>query len=398
MDKYSEGSVRKRETKDAKGKTVTRWRGYLRYKQGKKWKQVTKCFGSDVRTEAQARKALRLWRGKMEAEAAAPETESMSVPDYVDEYINSLRHKVQSSTIKGYISLARRIRAEFDGVALGELKAKQIDRWLTKMHTAGLSLSTQRKAYILLNSACKYAVKNEELRKNPCWKVDKPSTPEPRKNAMTADNVRTLKAITSSMEATPLVTAICLALFMGMREGEICALQWRDVDLTTKQINIRQNIGQGERGNYTYLKAPKSRLSKRTIKLTVPALSMLEKRRAYVASELKKADVEATAENMADLFVIGHMDGRYKDPNSLGREWRALAAGLNLKGSNDELCTFHDLRHTYATIVKSGIDGKTLQTVMGHGSITTTMDIYTETTDADKQRAADEASALFDAI
>lgn len=369
------------------------------------WKQKSTHFDpATVNTASKANAALAEWVNGLkqreeqaeQAEAEAVESGlSVTVPEYVDAHIEAMRGVLEPSTLKGYMTLSKRIRAEFEGVELRALSTDQVNKWLSshaKRVSDGrqLSNSMRFKAFCLLNAACERAVDADIIPKNPCRKAEKPKRSEPRQNAMKDSSLKALQSAIEAMEPTAVVTAAGLGLYMGLREGEICALQWRDVDMQAETVWIHQSIGQGERGQATYLKQPKSKSGNRTLKLTPQALALIKRRMARVKGELSEIGVNPTAEAMAQLFVIGPVEGGYKNPTGLTREWRAMASALDLRGSKGELCTLHDLRHTYATKAASGpLSVKELQHHLGHSNANITMDIYAE---VEKQQAENRAA------
>ena len=80
------------------------------------------------------------------------------------------------------------------------------------------------------------------------------------------------------------------------------------------------------------------------------------------------------------MYVIGTIEGglnSYMRPKMLWRNWKMLANSMGFVGTQGKVPTFHDLRHTYATVaVASGADIKSVQGLLGHASAKTTLDIY----------------------
>ncbi len=142
------------------------------------------------------------------------------------------------------------------------------------------------------------------------------------------------------------------AAMTGLRQGELVALRWRDVDWTAGRVRVRQNYVLGEFGT------PKSRRSTRSVPLADEVAGELDR--------LSRAAGEATGDGL--VFADPHMGGPLDKAAILRRFRRALKAA-QLEQSH----RFHDLRHTFGTrMAAAGVPMRTLQEWMGHRDIETT--------------------------
>ncbi len=156
------------------------------------------------------------------------------------------------------------------------------------------------------------------------------------------------------------------AVMTGAREGEILGLQWEDIDWLNSQLFVRRTFNHGE------FMEPKSKTSRRKIDLA-PEL----------VHELKRWKL-ACPKGALDLVFPSEAGTPWDNTNMVRRcFWRALRrAGL-------PRIRFHDLRHTYASLlIAQGEHPKYIQTQMGHSSINVTMDIYGHLMDTVNQKAA----------
>lgn len=363
-----------------------------RQKRRSRPEQKTRMHRGEPITEAKARVAALEWMEAVNAELERPEGASLYVPEYVAGFLE--HWTVEPSTMKGYRTAAKHIEAAFDGVPLGELDGKRIKTWLAKLRKAGYSLSTQGKDFRLLSLVCKHAVMEGDIPANPCATVKPPARPKPDPNALAGTQREKLARLLEGMEPTPLVTAALLALYMGLREGEICALRWRNADLGRETLIVAEGIGRAEGG--TYVKGTKNETSGRVLAMPAPVVDVLEKRARMMRADLEAAGMAPDPQAFGELYVIGHVDGRYMDPNSLGREWRAMAGALGLVGTKGRPCTFHDLRHTFATVaVAERIDIKTVASFMGHANAAMTLNIYASADPDAIAAAADTMAGAF---
>lgn len=156
--------------------------------------------------------------------------------------------------------------------------------------------------------------------------------------------------------------SVVLALCTGLRIGEICGLQWKDISTDYNLLSVRNTVLRVKRRDplssqktWLQLGSPKTKSSIRTIPFT-----------DGIAQLFKKFQI-----NDPDAFVVScstHM----VDPRKLQRRLKKYTTDLGLEGIH-----FHTLRHTFATrCIELGCDVKTLSEILGHSNISTTMNRY----------------------
>jgi integrase len=177
-----------------------------------------------------------------------------------------------------------------------------------------------------------------------------------------------------------------LALNTGMRQGELLALKWDDVDLERGVLRVRRTLTR--EGGFFALGEPKTRKSRRAIRLTAAAVEAL---RAHLSRQL------AEMERMSSLYQPGGLvfateTGTIINPSNLrNRSFKPL-----LKRASLRLIRFHDLRHTCATLLLSkNVNPKVVSEMLGHASVRITLDTYSHLM-PDMQETA--ARALEDAL
>ena len=97
----------------------------------------------------------------------------------------------------------------------------------------------------------------------------------------------------------------------------------------------------------------------------------------------------ATDSEFNNLFVLGNLGGDYYKPTQLGREWATISKNAGLIGNKGKRCTFHDLRHTFATLaVAERADIKSVSSILGHSNAAMTLNIYASSDPEAKRRTA----------
>jgi integrase len=159
-----------------------------------------------------------------------------------------------------------------------------------------------------------------------------------------------------------------LAITTGMRQGELLALKWEDVDLEAGVLQVRRTLSTATGGGFRF-GAPKTAKSRRSIKLPNTALSSLRKHR--------KAQLEERM-RLGELFVDQGLVFTSRVGTPISRQdliTRSFKPLLKWAGLPD--IRFHDLRHTCATLLLSkGVHAKFVQELLGHATISITLDTY----------------------
>lgn len=187
------------------------------------------------------------------------------------------------------------------------------------------------------------------------------------------------------VEGRRLAALYTLAIYCGLREGELLGLHWADVDLETATLRVRLGLQRnGGKLRFAELKTEKSR---RTIALPDPVVEALrEHKRRQREERMRRADVWQDHD-----LVFPSEVGTPLEPRNLIRQWHRVRKRI---GRPD--LRFHDLRHACATIwLASGEHPKIVQELLGHHSITMTMDTYSHVIPATHREAAQRIGRLL---
>lgn len=215
---------------------------------------------------------------------------------------------------------------------------------------------------------------------NPCTKV---IAPKYRRTQMSCYDEDTSKRLISTLLACPSIKYKCfviLAVLTGFRRGEIVGLHWDDIDFKNNKISINRSVyylsGQG-----TNEKAPKSDTSTRTIVVPSICLTLLKQWRAEQGKmRLALGDKWQGAKN-----VFTTDNGKIMNP-STGPKWFSTF----LKKNNFKHIRFHDLRHTFATLlISNNVDVKTVSSKLGHAQTSTTLNFYVHNLESTDKASAE---------
>jgi integrase len=152
---------------------------------------------------------------------------------------------------------------------------------------------------------------------------------------LTAEQVAELPA---QLHGHPLEAAAIVALFCGLRRGEILALRWKNVLDDKEMIKVRESLEQTKAG--LRFKPPKSKAGVRDVKLPAIVIDVLrEHRKRLLERRLMLGQGKLAGED----FVFPAWDGSPQSPNAFGLAWNKLAKQLGITVS------FHGLRHSHAS-------------------------------------------------
>lgn len=354
------------------------------------WKSIAKTFGAEVRTKTQANAAAIAWQAEMEAEANAPKHDaSVTLGDYIEQFVamREAAGAIEASTARDYRHSAKRLSGTLADAQLSELTADEVQAWEIAELRRGISATVVGKVHRLLVSVCKWAVRRKDIAESPMDNVEAPKRPKTKPNSLTQPQMQFVTATLTQMEPTPLVVGAFLGLHAALRASECCGLRWRCVDFEAKRIRIEQSVGVGDGGSY--LKTPKTDSSLRDVPIDDALANMLRKRHERMAKELAECGAVPMGLEFGELYVLGDVSGKFMNPTVLSRQWKALADGFGLVGTQGRRIVFHDLRHSGITAaVEAGADIANIAALAGHSNVAVTLNVYASATEAGKRRTA----------
>lgn len=265
------------------------------------------------------------------------------------------RGEIAPATHKGYRLYARIAREYFGDSCAEGVDADSVAGFDAWMLSRGLSETTACKVHKLLSMWFSREVDARRLDWNPMRAVRAPRPSSPAPNPLTEESRARLVRELSGLKPSPEATAAWLALMAGLRRGECCGLMWPDVMEGGRVLLVARAVGLGTGG--AHLKPPKSGRP-RLVPVAPRLAEALDARRAACGGS---------------EWVCGGEGGSWLGPETVSRWWRWHAREWELVGTRGRVPTFHDLRHTFATVAVRALDPKTAQDAMGHADINVTM-------------------------
>lgn len=283
-------------------------------------------------------------------------------------WLDSIRPQIKASTQWKYQFLIdTHINPELGDVPVSELSAILINKYLNNKllqgkinGNGGLSTSYVTSIMLIIRSAIQFAA-NEKY----CSPLNV-SIVRPVKNSKRCSVLKReeqLKLENNLLkELTPTGLGVLLSLNTGLRIGEICALQWSDINLDENVLYVRHtvsrvaNIGREEETKTKWiLDVPKTKTSEREIP---------------IPSKMQELLVKMKTKSVSD-FVISEKKG-FLNPRTYDYRFHKLLRKYNIKDIN-----YHTLRHSFATrCIEVGVDVKSLSEILGHANVGITLNIY----------------------
>lgn len=362
-----------------------KWQVVLSHKDPLTGKTVPSYHTVEAKTQRKAEKARDELILDLERKGGAY-TSRLTLAEFLERFIQYKEdgRAVEPSTISGYRKEAKVVARYLGATRLADVSIPAVSAWMAQMSDEGYAPRTVAKAFALLRQALKHAVAQDLITKNPCDFCKPPKLQRRKMQVLDrAERTRMLQ-LAREAEPSPLALAIELALTTGMRRGEICGLRWSDIGEREVTVNHAISLDCGT----PYEKEPKTSGSHRTIPLTgrlYAVLRAIEKDRRYVSAELGVP--------FGDPYVLGTPDpqSRPYHPTQLTKDFKAFCDMNGFK------MTFHDLRHTFATMmIAGGTDVRTVASYLGHSNVAMTLNTYAEVDPDAKRAAVDKVGEAFD--
>ena len=281
----------------------------------------------------------------------------------VEAFIDYKALELEKTTIYGYRNiLENHLKPFFKDENIQSVTLQRLQDY--RVAKAGkLSANTISKHFALLNSVFKDACKKQLIDKNPVDFMENMKKVKQKKTCMNAEQVAVL---CESVRGTKLETPVILAVYLGMRRGEVCGLRWIDVDFERGLLHVKNT--RTKAGGTVIEKGPKTEKSERTFCMPQEVAEVLQR----TLMEQQAVQKKHKRYNNSGYVVTKH-DGTPFSVNYLSDIYHDHVRKMGLPP-----CRFHDLRHSFASIANSvGVPMTEISATMGHSNLATTYSVYT---------------------
>lgn len=280
-------------------------------------------------------------------------------------------------------------------IKLKNLGPSDIQIYYKELISSGKSKAAINMLHKLIAPCIRYAYDNNRIIKDFSRAIIIPNDDEDKKlNRVSEVKPFSLEEQIKFFEAIKghdLEILFIAALDTGLRQGEIFALNWKDIDFDNAYINVNKSyktVKNIETGKYEgIVQTPKTNKSIRTVPIQEPLVNKLKQYRlSQRALKLKMGNLYKN-----NNHVFCNMFGNYLDSSNVLKKLKKVLKEMDIHDMK-----FHDLRHTYATrLFELGEEAKTVQELLGHANISITLDTYTHVLDSMKKKAAQKLNDLY---
>lgn len=309
---------------------------------------------------------------------------------------------VKKGTLESYQSMYDYyIRSVLGKKLIKDIRGEHIQKLLNSLCKEGYSKSTISLLHVLLKSLLEQAKKNELIKKNPVDMVTVPRIENKKQRRVLS--IKEQEILLQELTGNELEILIRLGLATGMRIGELTGLEWCNIDFEKKEIKVSGTLKCSRESGEFYKDTPKTEKSCRVIPILPRAEQLLKKQRLSQREQKLVKGKEWSPVKGLENLVFTRENGRPVAAQHIRQQMVHIAERINRKyyetgKIEEEFKSFtpHTLRHTFATrALENGIPPKVVQEILGHSSITMTLDLYTHVLPKTKADEMKKMAALF---
>lgn len=320
-------------------------------------------------SEKEAKRRLQAALAEVDAGGIIPDAGKLTVGSYLDQWLENIKPTIKHSGWKRYEDSTRlHIKPAVGSVKLSKLSALHVQNLYSAKLSEGLSPRTVQIIHATLHKALKQAVLWSLVAHNVAERVQSPPSRQKEIHPLTRKQVASLL---DAAKGDRLEALYVLAFSTGMRQGELLALAWGDIDLDSGTLRVSRSIHAGK------ISEPKTKSSSRTIKLTRRAVAALEHLREHQDGD-------------GFLFCTKH-GNPISAQNLINRSWKPQLQRAGISYRN-----FHQTRHTVATLLlEQDVNPLIVSQLLGHHDPAFTLRVYTHPSDDVRARAASAMDELL---
>ena len=300
------------------------------------------------------------------------------------QWINSVTPSLKDSSVNKYEDLLRcYILPYFEGQSISQINSKDIKLLVDELlisggkNQQGLSKTTISEVLSVMNRLRHYADSREIPVSFSTESIHLKRISGKVRVFSLSEEKTLIQWLCNNYDRTALSVLLCL--FSGIRIGEVCALTWEDFDFTQGVLSITKTMQR--------IRLRDSSTKKTSVRITPPK-SECSIRTIPIADNIKDY---LLSERGRGTYILPGSKKPYVEPRTLQNRFHAILSNAGIKNAN-----FHTLRHTFATrCIEQGMDVKCLSEILGHSSVSITLNRYVHPSLSLKIESINKLSSAF---
>lgn len=282
-------------------------------------------------------------------------------------------------------------------IKVKDLKLIYIQKFYNNLVSNGCTIIRIKNIHKIIRPFVRYLYNNNVIVKDFSASIVLPKEDEKTKlakeNKIIPFTLDEEKKFLSAINGHHLEMLFVTALYSGLRQGELFALTWDDINFEKAYIDVNKTYRyiadvsrDGRSSGYNSIQTPKTTKSIRKVPIPQFLLKMLlQYRNDQRLQKIKYADIYQD-----NNLVFCNKLGAYLVDSTVARQYKII-----LKNNKIPMRKFHDMRHTFATrLFELGEEPKTVQELLGHSTVSITLNTYTHVLEAVKQNAISKLDEL----
>jgi integrase len=329
-------------------------------------------------TKKDAKTELRKVEEEIEKGIFIPKNKVPRFSEVAEEWLEYKKPNLRETSWENCEGQIKKHFEDLKGLKINSIQINTVEKFIRSKQEQGMNINTLRKILVTLGQILSYSVRHRYIDSNPLKEAERPKDTREEEKEMKILTPEEIRSFLSNVNELKYKTLFLLAIMSGAREGELLGLKWSDVDFENKQVNIQRTYTKGR------WFPTKTKSSKRKIDLAPSVISELRKwKLACIPNDLDLVFPNEAGQPMN----YSNMVNRYFEPalekagiieiETIEKKIEGTTKVKKLKKVKGHKIRFHDLRHTYASLmIEQGENIKYIQTQLGHSSPTVTLNVY----------------------
>ena len=338
------------------------------WKEGQSWRAAVTLDGRRISRSFQSKMECKVWINDIQSQITRGMTYAsaqLTLNTFLRQWLDIHKSTLGPKTAPRYEQLARDyILPELGEIKLRELRLDAIEAHYQTLTKMGLSSRSVRFVHSILHKSLNDAIRRGYLSFNPVQGAILPRPDQKEMQILDEDEVMRFLIVVQGNRREALYN---IAVKTGMRQGELLALKWSDLDWKRGTIRVQRQV-QRIPGEGMVFRAPKTKASLRTIQLGEQTLDTLRNQRTRLELEKAVAGERWQEHNLIFPSTVGTPMGA----SNLLKDFKKQLEKAKLRDIR-----FHDLRHTAASLMLNyGVPVLVVSKILGHSKTSTTLDVY----------------------